>query len=73
VIDNLLILSGLIVLTVQAFKVRRILNDYCANQLHTNVQFSGAATFFFGLLYLQYKINRLIESGEPLSTAEASL
>lgn len=43
-----------ITLLVQLFKARRIFDDH-----FTYVSFSRIATFFLGIWYLQYKINRL--------------
>ena len=48
-----------IILIVQAFKVRRILNDHFNVYLKKDIKFSGPATFFFNIWYLQYKINKL--------------
>lgn len=52
-------LIGSIMLLVMNFKGRRILIDHVNGHLQKQVPFSGLATFFFGVLYLQYKINRL--------------
>jgi hypothetical protein len=63
--ENLDAFSGLldlvtgITMLVQCFKVRRILKEHFNVYLRRGVQFSGAATFFFGIFYLQYKINNL--------------
>ncbi|MBI5969883.1 MAG: zinc ribbon domain-containing protein [Deltaproteobacteria bacterium] len=46
-------IAGGIILLVESFHVKRILSE------HFNTKLSGAATFFFNVLYLQYKINRL--------------
>jgi hypothetical protein len=52
--------------------VKRILLDHFSAQesgpfsgtisLQRDVSLSGVATFFFQILYLQYKINRLLEA-----------
>lgn len=55
--DVFSIAAGIIIL-VQSFKVKNILNSYFTDQLHREIKFSGVATFFFRTLYLQYKINR---------------
>jgi len=52
-------LIGSIMLLVMNFKGRRILIDHVNGHLQKQVPSSGLATFFFGVLYLQYKINRL--------------
>jgi hypothetical protein len=69
---NLLGLIGGIIILVQCFKVKRILLDHFSAQesgpfsgtisLQRDVSLSGVATFFFQILYLQYKINRLLEA-----------
>lgn len=51
----------LIVFIKMAFGVKNVLETNYAGH------FSGLATFFLHILYLQYKINRL---GEPLMTSE---
>jgi predicted RNA-binding Zn-ribbon protein involved in translation (DUF1610 family) len=50
---------GLIIVTVQCFDVRRILIDHFNVYMGRDINFSGIATLFFGIPYLQYKINRL--------------
>ncbi len=45
-------------LLVQCFKVRRIFNEHFNTYLQRGISFSGAATFFFQIYYLQYKMNR---------------
>ena len=47
-----------IILIVQSFKVRRIFINHFNSQLQKEISFSGVATFFFHIYYLQYKINR---------------
>jgi len=58
-IDTFISLLGGLIILILAFKVRRILNEYCNEHLGMNVPFSRVATFFFTIFYLQYKINRL--------------
>lgn len=58
----MLFLQGLpfyIIMLVQTFKLRRILNDHFNKYLQRDINFSGVATFFLNVFYLQYKINRL--------------
>ncbi len=43
---------------VQSFKVRRIFHEHFNTHLQRAISFSGVATFFFIIYYLQYKINR---------------
>jgi hypothetical protein len=69
---------GAIELLFQLFKVRRILMDhFCVTSLgpfsltvasQSEAHFSGVATFFLGIYYLQYKINRLLEVSAPTAT-----
>jgi len=54
---SLLYLAGILLL-VQCFKVRLIFNEHFNVYLKRDISFSKAATFFFQLFYLQYKINR---------------
>ncbi len=71
-IVNVLAGVGGIVLLVQSFKVRRILLDHFRAQssglfsstmsLEREVSFSGVATFFLHIYYLQYKINGFVEA-----------
>lgn len=46
-------IAGGLILLVESFRVKKILSE------HFNAKLSGIATFFFNVLYLQYKINRL--------------
>jgi len=55
VIPGFLGLAAWAISLIQSFKARRII------RAHWRVPLSGAATFFFQYLYLQYKINRLLE------------
>ncbi len=62
-LSTILNLAGNIMLIIRAFEVRRILRDHYNGYLKQNITLSGVgsglATFFFGVWYLQYKINRL--------------
>jgi predicted RNA-binding Zn-ribbon protein involved in translation (DUF1610 family) len=58
IITGILSLIGGIILIVQGFRVRRIFIDHFNVYLRRDIKFSGIATFFFGIFYLQYKINR---------------
>ena len=78
-LDSIVTLVGGILLLLQCFKVKSILED------HTNVPisgplagsltlvqrttFSGVATFFLGIYYLQYKINEIVDASPQASTA----
>jgi hypothetical protein len=59
-------LSGGACIVILAFQVRRILIQHYNENLGMNIGFSGAATFFFQGWYLQYKINRLPISVDPV-------
>lgn len=60
-------LAAGIAMIIQAFKVRRILEDHINVALTTAGPFSvrenlnGVAVFFLGILYLQYEINRFLD------------
>lgn len=63
-------LSGVLML-LQVFKVRRIVEDHSAHSdggllsgsisLAQDSSLSGVATFFFGIFYLQHKLNEMLE------------
>jgi membrane-anchored glycerophosphoryl diester phosphodiesterase (GDPDase) len=65
------LLTGILLL-VQTFKVKRILEDHAAESsqglfggsisLAQESSLSGVATFFFGIFYLQHKINGMVEA-----------
>ena len=63
-----------VVLIMQAFRVRDMFHRHYANEragaAHTLIrpQLSGAATFFFGSYYLQYRVNRLLDTHTPGET-----
>ena len=56
---SLLNVVFVIVLLTQSFKVRYIFDEHFNKYLQRGVKFSKVATFFFQILYFQYKINRL--------------
>jgi hypothetical protein len=58
IIAGILSLIGEIILIVLNFRVRRIFIEHFNVYLRRDIKFSGIATFFFGIFYLQYKINR---------------
>ena len=65
-----------------AFKVRRILLDHSEVQrtgmfasnvaMEQQSSFSSVATFFLGIWYLQYKINRFVEDWRQQARSAAS-
>ncbi len=67
---RVLAMVGAVLILFECFRVRRILLDHLHAQssglfsssvaLERDTSFSGVATFFFGIWYLQYKINRFL-------------
>jgi hypothetical protein len=57
--DRFLSFVAIMTLVLQCFKVRRIFQNHFNDHLGKNISFSGFATFFFQIYYLQYKINRI--------------
>ena len=55
-------LVAAIALLIQCFKVRRILSEHMQARTGRPVSLSGLATFFLQIFYLQYKINRILDS-----------
>ncbi|MCI5123410.1 MAG: DUF4234 domain-containing protein [Candidatus Electrothrix sp. AR5] len=55
--DFLTLFIGIIMI-IQSFKVKSIFQDHFDDYLRRNISLSGLATFFFGIYYLQYKINK---------------
>jgi hypothetical protein len=70
--DSAVSLLAVILLVIQSFKVKRILEDHAAESsrglfggsisLAQESSLSGVATFFFGIFYLQHKINGMVEA-----------
>jgi hypothetical protein len=68
--SRVLAMVGGVLILFECFRVRRILIDHLHAQssglfsssaaLERDASFSGVATFFFGICYLQYKINRFL-------------
>ena len=57
-VDGVMSLAVTIIMIVQCFKVRRVFREHYNDHLRGDIPFSGLATFFLGIFYLQYKINR---------------
>jgi len=57
-----------IALLIQSFKVRRMLTEHLAVRTGQPVSFSGLGTFFFQILYLQHKINRILAGSAGAGT-----
>ena len=62
IIDAIISLTGAIIMIFMSFKVRRIFDQYYNIALKKNIKLSKVWTFFLGIIYLQYKINRILES-----------
>ena len=81
-ISNVFLLCFGILNLLLAFKVRRILLDHSESQqagifasnlaMEQQSSFSSVATFFFGIFYLQYKINRFVEEWTLQARSAAS-
>lgn len=69
---NVLDLVYVIIMIIECFKVRRIFAEHFNDYLNIEIPFSKVATFFFGVLYLQYKINRFPDSDVSLAEPTAS-
>lgn len=54
-----LIIAGLIAYVVGVFKIRAAMEDYYNSRENINLELSGAMTFFFSFIYLQYHVNRI--------------
>jgi hypothetical protein len=76
--DGTTTLLVVVILLIQAFKVGRILETHAAESaagpfansisLAQGLSLSRVATFFFGIFYLQYKMNEMVEAwaaGQP--------
>jgi len=72
-VSPLILLVAGIVLLVSGFKVQRILQDHVRSRspslfssgISLQPSFSCVATFFFGIFYLQYEINRWVGAWAP--------
>jgi len=52
-------LAGVICLIVGNFKIRAAMEEYYNSAENIGLYLSGVMTFFFGIIYFQYHINRL--------------
>jgi len=55
----LFILAGVVAYVVGIFKIRAAMEDYYNSKENIALTLSGAMTFFFSIVYLQYHINRI--------------
>lgn len=58
-ISNIASVAGIILLVIQAFKLRRIFDDHFNKYLKQNIELSKLGTFLLNSLYFQYKVNEL--------------
>ena len=56
---TLLNLIGVICFLVGVFKIRASMEEYYTSTENISLQLSGVMTFFFGVIYFQYHINRI--------------
>jgi len=63
-IDNFISVTGAIIVLVMSFKVRRIFHQYFNIVLKKNIMLSKLWTFLFGIYYLQFKINKILDSNK---------
>jgi len=55
----LFIFAGVVAYVVGIFKIRAAMEDYYNSKENIALTLSGAMTFFFSIIYLQYHINRI--------------
>ena len=58
-ISGLLILAGFIIYVVGVFKIRAAMEEYYNSTENIGLKLSGAMTFFFSIIYLQYHVNKI--------------
>lgn len=58
-IGTFIIFAGAICGIVAAFKIRDAMEEYYTTVENIGLSLSGAMTFFFGVIYIQYHINRI--------------
>jgi hypothetical protein len=61
-LGGLLILGGLICMIAGTFSIRNAMEEYYNSVENIGLSLSGAMTFFFGVVYLQYHINSIARS-----------
>jgi hypothetical protein len=59
VLGILLLVAGVVSYVVGIFKIKAAMEDYYNSKENISLQLSGAMTFFFSLIYLQYHINQI--------------
>jgi uncharacterized protein DUF4339 len=58
-LGGLFIIAGAIMLLVGVFSIKHAMEEYYNSTEMAGLSMSGAMTFFFGTIYIQYHINRL--------------
>lgn len=58
-IGSLVNLAGVVCFIIAMFKIRAAMEEYYNSTENIGLTLSGVMTFFFGLLYFQYHINRI--------------
>jgi hypothetical protein len=56
---GIVIIAGVICLIVSVFKIRDAMEEYYNTVENIGLSLSGAMTFFFSVIYIQYHINRI--------------
>jgi GYF domain 2 len=56
---GILIIAGVICLIVSVFKIKDAMEEYYNTVENIGLSLSGAMTFFFSVIYIQYHINRI--------------
>lgn len=59
IVGTICIIGGLVTYIVGIFAVRSAMEDYYNSKENIGLQLSGAMTFFFSTIYLQYHVNRI--------------
>ena len=58
-LGNLLIIAGAIIYLVGVFSIKAAMEEYYNSTENIGLQMSGAMTFFFSTVYIQYQINSI--------------
>ena len=58
-LGGVLILAGVVCLIVSVFKTKAAMEEYYNTVENIGLSLSGAMTFFFSVIYIQYHINRI--------------
>jgi hypothetical protein len=58
-LGGVLILAGVVCMIAGVFSIRNAMENYYNSVEDISLSMSGAMTFFFGILYIQYHVNRI--------------